>query len=282
MFDDQGDGARLHAVSMALGYGQHVGTTTQQVDERVVAVYRVIVHGYDLVALLQTNLSSWRLGQHAVNLGRQQRAYERRVCLHHVQQVQLARQRDAHGLAVADDIYTMGLRDVAVEVGGEVLEGVCFGADEDVAVLESVRLGFLVELHTQRHILHGDVGVAPPEQDLSVDEQGEQEVDQHTANHDEQALPGRLGAELIVLYGLLHLLRVEALVNHTGYLAVATQWQPSDAVFRIAVLGLELEQAELPVEEDVELINPHSEELGEEEVTTLVQQDEQRDGQNEL
>ena len=105
----------------------------------------------------------------------------------------------------------------------------------------------------------GDVGVAPPEQNLTIDEQGQQEVDQHTANHDEQALPGGLCTELILLDGLFHLLGIETLVNHTCYLAVATQGQPSDAILRVAVLGFEFEQAELPVEENVEFIDPHSE-----------------------
>ena len=48
------------------------------------------------------------------------------------------------------------------------------------------------------------------------------------------------------------------------------------------MLGFELEETEFPVEEDVEFLHPDSEELGEEEMAALVQQYQQRDGQNEL
>ncbi len=45
-------------------------------------------------------------------------------------------------------------------------------------------------------ILHGNIGVAPCEKYHGVDEQCQKEIEQYTAYHHQQALPGRLGAEL--------------------------------------------------------------------------------------
>ena len=115
----------------------------------------------------------------------------------------------------------MGLGDVAVEVGGEVLESTVLRTYQYIAVLEAECLGLAVELHAEVHVLHRDVGVAPIEQNHRVDEQCQQEVDQHATNHNQQALPGWLRAELPRLFGLFHLLGIEALVNHARYLAVA-------------------------------------------------------------
>ena len=137
------------------------------------------------------------------------------------------------------------------------------------------------------HILGADILVAPSEEYHGIDEQGQQEVDQHTANHDEQTLPGRFGSELPRLGRLLHLLGVEALVNHAAYLAIAAKGQPSYAILSIAVLGLELKEASSPfshgnIEEKIEFLYAYSKKFGEEKMATLVQQHEQGDGQYEL
>jgi hypothetical protein len=81
---------------------------------------------------------------------------------------------------------------------------------------------------------------------------------------------------------LFHLFCVETLVNHTGYLAVAAQGNPADTVLSIALLGLELKQAELPVEENIKLIDPYSKELGKEKVATFVEEYQYGEGQNQL
>ena len=176
----------------------------------------------------------------------------------------------------------MCLGDVAIEVSGEVLEGLGIGADEDVAIAETVGLSLLIELHTQRHILDRDVGVAPPEENLRIDEQGEEEIDQYAANHDEQSLPAGFGTELVILDGLLHLFGIETLVDHACYLAIAAEGNPTNAVLGVAILGFELEKTEFPVEEKVELLDAYSEEFGEEEVAALVEQYQEADGQHEL
>ena len=176
----------------------------------------------------------------------------------------------------------MGLGNVTIEVGREVLEGFGVGAYKDIAILETIRLSFLIEFHTEGHILDGNVGVAPPEKNLGIDEEGKQEVHQHTANHDKQTLPGGFGAEFPRLFGLLHLLGIKTLVNHTGYLTIATQRNPAYAVLCIAVFGFKLEKTKFPVEENVKLIDTNTEKLCEEEVATLMEQYQQGDGQHEL
>ena len=158
----------------------------------------------------------------------------------------------------------MGSRQLAVQVGIELLEQLAVGSNQIVAILEAQLLGLVVKLHS--HLACGDVGLAPGEEDHRVDEQGQEEVDEHAANHDEQSLPGRLRAELPGLFGLLHLLGVEALVDHAGNLAVAAQRQPAHAVLGVAFLRFETEQLAPPltdgdVEEEVELLDPYAEEL---------------------
>ena len=279
---DKGNGACLQTVGSGLRGHQHIAATTQLVSELVVGVDGCTIDGENLVALLHANLCGRCAGYDAVHHGRHQRTYKGWVRLDHVQHVDFARQTDAHGLAVADDVHTMSLRDVAIEVGTKLLEFSFLCTYQDIAVLESVAFGLLVELHTQRHVLHGDIAVAPPEQDLGVDEQRQQEVDQHTANHYQQSLPCGFGTEFPRLFGLFHLFRVETLVNHTGYLAVATEGNPADTVFRITLLGFELKQTELPVEENIKLIYSYAEEFGKEEMATLVEEYQDGQGQNQL
>ena len=190
-------------------------------------------------------------------------------------------------LAVADDVYAGGFREFAHQVDVEVLERAEVGAQQDVVVGKSQCLGLLVELHTHGHVLGRDKLFAPGEEHHGVDEEREEEVDQHAANHDQQSLPSGLGAELPGLGRLCHLLFVEALVYHTGYLAVAAQWQPAYAILGVAGLGLEAEELARPladthIEEDEEFLYSYAEELGKEHVSSFMQEDKQRDCQNEL
>jgi len=92
----------------------------------------------------------------------------------------------------------------------------------------------------------------------------------------------RLRAELVWLSRLLHLLGIHRLVNHTRYLAVATERKPTDAVGWITLLRLELEQTEPRVEEEVELLDTYAKEFREEEVSALMQKHEERDSQHKL
>ena len=110
-----------------------------------------------------------------------------------------------------------------------------------------------------------------------VDEECEEEVDQHAANHDKQPLPSGLGAKLPRFGGLLHLLGIKTLVYHSRYLAVSSQGQPAHAILGIALARLETEQfsgpfADVHIENDKEFLHPYTEEFGEKHVASLVKE----------
>ena len=145
----------------------------------------------------------------------------------------------------------------------------------------------MVEFHAVGHVFGGDEFLAPCKHDHRIDEECQKEVDQHAANHDKETLPGRFGAKLPRLRRLFHLFLVHAFIYHACYLAVAAQREPSYAVGGVALLGLEAEQAAVPlahtgVEEEIEFIHADAEQLCEEEVAALVQEHQQRDGHDEL
>ena len=134
-----------------------------------------------------------------------------------------------------------------------------------------------IELHALRHGARGDVGFAPNKHDHRVDDECQQKVDRHTANHHQQALPCRLRTELPRFGRLLKLLGIETFVHHAGNLAIATKRQPPDAILGVAMLGFESEQAACPlanahVEEHVELVYLYAEKFCEEHVADFVQQ----------
>ena len=154
-------------------------------------------------------------------------------------------------------------------------------------VLESEGFGVLIELEAHGHVFRIEIAVAPREHHHAIDEEGQQEINQHTSNHDEESLPGWLGAEFPWLWGTAHLLCVEALVDHACNLAIAAQGKPACTILCVAVLGFELENRSIPfadayVEEHIEFLNAYAKEFGEEEVASLMQQHKERNGQNEL
>ena len=197
--------------------------------------------------------------------------------LHHV-----ARHGDDDLLALAEDGNVAGLHDEAGGIFVETLEGSRVGLEEDVAVAEADVLERLAIIHTHLHVLQGQIRVAPVEEHHRVDKQGEDEVEQDAAHHDEQTLAGRLRAELVGLGRFGQLLLVHAFVDHAGNLAVAAEGEPADAVFRLAVLRFEFEEREPRVKEKVELFDAHFEKAGEKEVPELMDYHEDRKTQDEL
>ena len=75
---------------------------------------------------------------------------------------------------------------------------------------------------------------------------------------------------------MVQVFRVLGFVHHTGYLHIATQWQPTHAVFGLTVLRLELEEREPRVEEQVELGYTHFKKLCKKEVPPFVNNHQQR------
>ena len=275
-------GERLHGVGVSLCAGEHIGAATHLVCELRERADGLAVEREDAVGFLQPHALGSRVGRYAVNYSRHITYDERRHILQHAEQVEVARRVDDHLLAVAQHVNLRSVSQTAIHVSLGVLELAEVGAEQDVVIMESERLSLLVELHSERHILRADVVLAPCEEAHGVDEKRQKEVDKHAAYHDKQSLPCRFRAELVCLGRLFHLLGVHRFVNHTRYLAVAAERKPTDAVRSVAVLRLELEQTEPRVEEEVELLDAHSEELREEEVSALVQEHEKRDSQHEL
>ena len=154
------------------------------------------------------------------------------------------------------------------------LEGGAIGTEEDIAIAEAHGLGTLIELHTVLGVLQGAVGVAPMEEHHGVDEEGEDEVEEYAAYHDEETLPSGLGAELPRLWGLLHLLHIEALVNHARELYIAAKGYPAHYVLCLATFGLEAQQGF--TKEERESLNTHTKDACKDEVSHLVYHDKQR------
>jgi membrane-associated protease RseP (regulator of RpoE activity) len=109
------------------------------------------------------------------------------------------------------------------------------------------------------------------------DEESEDEIEEYTGNHDEHALPCGFGAEFPGLLGLLHLLYVEVLVNHTRELYIASEGEPAHYILGLATLGLEAQEG--LAKEERETLDTHAEEAGKEEMTQLV--DDHKDGEGE-
>ena len=115
------------------------------------------------------------------------------------------------------------------------------------------------------------------EKDHRVDKQSQQEIDEHTTNHDQQSLPSGFRTEFPRLFGLLHLLGIETLVDHTCNLTIAAQRQPAYTILGIAVFGLPFEETAVPfpdarVEKQIELLDAHAEKLRKEEMAPFMEQ----------
>ena len=152
------------------------------------------------------------------------------------------------------------------------LQLLIIGTQQDIAIPKAHIDKGLAEIHTLLDILQRQVSIAPGEQHHRIDEQRENEIEQHTANHDHQTLARGLRAELVGLRRLRHLLLIHALVDHAGDLTIATKRQPADTVFRIAILRLKLEQREPGVKEEVELLHSHLKQPGKNKMPELMHQ----------
>jgi hypothetical protein len=76
---------------------------------------------------------------------------------------------------------------------------------------------------------------------------------------------------------LCHLLLIHALVDHTGYFAIAPKGKPADSVLGRTVMRPEFEQRKPGIEEQVEFIYLHFENACEKKVPELVHK--HKDGQ---
>ena len=233
------------------------------------------------------------LGDNRVHQRRSVHIHEGRAHLGQLKQVEpVLGHGDAYFLARAQNGHLAGIGEVAQQGGGVAFNRISVDADGRVAVAESELFGLFVEGKSVGQVLHGQDVAPPGEHDDGIEHEGREHVHQYTSHHDPETLGDALAAELIWAGGLLELFGVHALVHHAGYLHVATQGNPADAVFRLVVLEIgeqfgepfvaRAEQMELGVEEHVELLHLHAKELGEEEVAALVQNHEQAETTNKL
>ena len=215
-----------------------------------------------------------------------------------------------HLLAFAQYGHPLGLGHLHQSLG-RVVQLLVVGHQGNVAVAETGVKGHAAVLHTHLGLLERHVLPARSIYDACIDQDCQQEIEQHTRYHNKESLPCRFGAEFPFLGRLFHLLGVHRLVDHAGNLAIAAQGKPPDAIFSVApeaflflglrrsvfilafqfpglaktsdiFLGLPFEQLYPGVEEDVELLHLHSEDAGEEEVTELVDYDEESECQYQL
>ena len=187
---------------------------------------------------------------------------------------------DIEGVRAAQD---RGLVHAAAgEVGlqhPEILGYVVVEAQDLVAGAEAHLVGELVHVDLVAAVL--DIGFAPDRHDGDVGEDGKDEIVDHAAGHHQQALPGRVRAELPGLGLLLQLLEVQRLVDHAGDLAVAAEGQPADAELRAAPVPAR-ERLAAQVEEEVELLHADAECARPQEMTELMDDDEYGKGEDDL
>ena len=212
--------------------------------------------------------------------------YEGYADIHEVFGIQyLGRSRfgnvDTHGRTVAFDGDVRGLvENHRLENPGAIFDRFAGYVDDFVAVAQSDLFGYIVEHITVFDILRGDVVVSPRIADADVDADGQYDVHHDAADHDQQPLPGRFGAELPRLDRLFHLLGIHRLVDHAGNLHIAAERNPSYAVSGFSLF--EFEQREPRIEEEVELFHPRAEKAREKEMSEFVYDDQQRETENEL
>ena len=175
-----------------------------------------------------------------------------------------------------------GVREIAIHITVKGLERTKLCSHENIMILETQCLCLGIELHSLSHVLGSYIVFAPMEKNHGIDEESQYEIDQHTANHNQQALPCRLAAEFERLLRLFHLFSIETLVYHTRNLTISSERQPSQTVSGIRILWLELEEMEPRVEEQIELLYSYAEEFGEEEVSALMEQHQDGKRQHQL
>ena len=249
----------------------------------------VAVEAHDAVARTHTRSVGRAVVEDAIHERRNRQSHERRLFLEHLEKVDVA-QGDFNGLAAAEYVDGLCLAQVAEHIGVvEVGVGLVVGTDDDVAVTETHFFGRGRKGETMRDVANGKALLTPCEHHHRIDEEGDEEVDQHTAHHHEETLPSGLVLKELVggkrcfffRYGFC----VGAFVDHTRDVHVATEGQPSDGEVCAAPFaeGKGLTLFAFPeVEEKAETVDANTKEFGEEEVSAFVENHEERDTKNEL
>ncbi len=129
-------------------------------------------------------------------------------------------------------------------------------------------------------VFGGYVLLAPIGHDAGVNDDGQKEINGDAAQEDDEALPRLFAAEFPGFGGFFQGLGVHAFVHHAGNLHVAAQGQPAQAYFRVA--NFLFEDGEPGVEKEVKFLHAGFEGDGGEEVSQLVEHDENGQAEDEL
>ena len=286
-------GAQGQGVGRAAGNGQLVLDACGDAVKVCPAAHTGAVDGGNAGMRYETSLESWSVGHYGVYVGRHEGGHDGRCHLGHLQHVGMVlRHLEGHLTPSSQDGHLTGFAQGAQDAGVPVLEGFAVDGHRDVTIHKTHLVTGFIEDETRLDMLHGNDLHAPHQHYGTVDDETGEEVHEHATHHDEEAFPHGLRTELIGLGGLLHLFGVHRLVYHAGYLDISTQGNPSDAVFRLVgsyageafgkPLVLGAEEVKLGIEEEVELLDTHLEELGEEEVSALMQDHQKAEAAEQL
>ena len=143
-------------------------------------------------------------------------------------------------VSVSEDCHLFcGLADKVCLKHSEVFRNVVVEAEDLVSVAEAHFASKLVGVDPVAFVCY--VAFSPACKDGGVYNDCEYEVEKDSSGHHEQSLPCRLCPEFPWLRLALEVLRVHGLVDHSCYLAVASQRHPSYSVFCLPVFCLRTE-----------------------------------------
>ena len=257
-----------------------------------------VIHSNHPVTLLQASLLGAHAGLHLIHHHGNAVNHERLSLLGilvHLEDEVLG-YVDYGILTVALHRHLVGSDHVLQTLSIGMVKNLAIGFQGDITILEANLMGAVAIHHTLSCVGEFHVFFAHAVSDAGIDDNGQQEVEHHAAQHDEQALPCRLAAELIGLGGLFQCLGIHRFVNHAADGTIATQRQPTDAILggtpRLLVFvgviitshchfiamrepfqvlaGFPLGDSEPGIEEKIEFFYPYSEDAGKEVVTKFM------------
>ena len=197
-------------------------------------------------------------------------------------------------LATQHRDVAFALQDDRLDEIVQLLGLLSINSEQMVVLLKAFLQQHLREIESVGHVLKRQLVRSPLPQHHREDDQRTNEINQYTAQDDEEALPRRFGAELPRLGLSAKLIGRMGLIDHTAYSTVSAKRQPAYTPLGvIRVLGplvvlvlrqelnvplavelLKSHQTDPWVEEQIELLHTHMENLGKREMSQLVNQHE--------
>lgn len=163
---------------------------------------------------------------------------------------------------------------------GELLRRLPVDGQDFVAGLEADAFSEFSGRDAVGGVVEREVGVPVGEEETGVDGPGEDEVHENAGAHDDEALPCGLTSEVVGPWWCGQLVGVEGFVDHSADFGVPSERKPADAVLSVA--DFPFPDGEPGVKEDVEFFYAYVEDLGGDEVSEFVYDDEDEEAQEEL